>query len=119
MVMCNKENLLQATPAILQVVQRHDGTSYASADCRMNCCAQDNVPASLYIPLKLYSIPTHGCSMPIVWNEYSNRRKFICPDPKLNVAASSGAPVGDVPEAPSAESGTVRFRDGAPDEVTR
>jgi hypothetical protein len=71
-------------------------------------CASADVPAhlvaSLDTPFKLFSNPTHDRSKPSIWNDGSNRRKFICFEPMLLATASSSALVGDAPEALSVES---------------
>ena len=51
--------------------------------CRLVLFAYYDIPASLDIPLKLHSNPLKVRDDRCVWNDGSNRRKFICFEPKL------------------------------------
>ena len=51
--------------------------------CRLVLFAYYDIPASLDIPLKLHSNPVKVRDDRCVWNDGSNRRKFICFEPKL------------------------------------
>ena len=50
--------------------------------CRLVLFAYYDIPASLDIPLKLHSNPVGIRDEARVWNDGSNRRKFICFEPK-------------------------------------
>jgi hypothetical protein len=69
--------------------------------CRLVLFAYYDIPASLDIPLKLHSNPVGFRAEPRVWNDGSNRRKFICFEPKASGLLKSP---GDEAAAVAAES---------------